>query len=140
MDIVHDVSIVGFGVTEDGQKYWTVRNSWGTHWGEAGFFRVCRGVNNIAIESDCAWVTPKDTWTEGKMYYPTAAEKSSKLNDKTVYPFPQPVFSGSNNATEEDTFLPKVMDGCRVPVAHFDGPQIKNTPHAWDIYKASDLP
>lgn len=92
MDIVHDVSIVGYGV-EDGNKYWLVRNSWGTHWGESGFFRVCRGVNNIAIESDCAWATPKDTWTTPVWHITTEDEKNDKKNDQTVYPFPQPEYA-----------------------------------------------
>jgi len=34
-------------------------------WGEEGFFRVVRGVNNLGIEADCSWAVPKDTWTEG---------------------------------------------------------------------------
>lgn len=88
MDIVHDVSIVGYGVTEEGQKYWTVRNSWGTHWGENGFFRVCRGKNNLNIESACSWVVPKDTWSAAETHKTTDEEQNSKLNDKTVYEFP----------------------------------------------------
>ena len=73
-NIVHDISIVGFGV-QDGKKYWTVRNSWGTHFGEDGFVRVIRGINNIAIETDCAWATIKDTWTEDKRHKLTLSEK-----------------------------------------------------------------
>mmetsp|Transcript_9038 Transcript_9038/g.22919 ORF Transcript_9038/g.22919 Transcript_9038/m.22919 type:complete len:167 (-) Transcript_9038:179-679(-) len=54
----HDVELVGFGVDGD-VPYWIGRNSWGTSWGDGGWFKLCRGTNNLGIESEgCAWVTP----------------------------------------------------------------------------------
>ncbi|KAF0687342.1 Aste57867_20909 [Aphanomyces stellatus] len=54
----HDVEIVGYGQDEDGVKYWRARNSWGTYWGEVGFFKIVRGENNLVIESDCHAMEP----------------------------------------------------------------------------------
>nr|POE64111.1 vignain [Quercus suber] len=42
--IDHGVTAVGYGVTNDGSKYWLVKNSWGTQWGEEGNIRVQRDV------------------------------------------------------------------------------------------------
>ncbi|XP_002734398.2 tubulointerstitial nephritis antigen-like [Saccoglossus kowalevskii] len=46
----HSVKLLGWGV-ENGIKYWLGANSWGTKWGEDGYFKILRGENECNIES-----------------------------------------------------------------------------------------
>lgn len=46
----HAVLLIGYG-EEDGKTYWLAQNSWGSDWGEHGYFRMVRGQDESGCES-----------------------------------------------------------------------------------------
>lgn len=127
--IDHDISVVGYGVDSAGTKFWTVRNSWGSAWGEDGFFRLIRGINNIQIEHDCAWATPVDTWTNDKRHTLTEAEK---LDTRKGY-------ADDLVAKSEEKFMaPKSK--CRKPTTMKEEDMKFEDVPSWELLKGSAMP
>ncbi|CAO2147667.1 unnamed protein product [Urochloa humidicola] len=48
-NINHGMTAVGYGTTENGTKYWLLKNAWGTNWGEDGYMRLERGTNACGV-------------------------------------------------------------------------------------------
>jgi len=46
----HAVLLVGYGM-DGSSPYWTMQNSWGNDWGEDGYFRMARGIDESSCES-----------------------------------------------------------------------------------------
>jgi cathepsin B len=67
----HAVEIVGWG-EENGKKYWQIKNSWGTEWGNNGYFKMIRGINNCFIEDNCIGMMPD-------FFYPTNYIKNQDI-------------------------------------------------------------
>lgn len=49
----HAVKVIGFGFdAESKSDYWLIANSWSKNWGDGGFFKIAKGVNECSIESE----------------------------------------------------------------------------------------
>jgi len=53
----HAVRVIGWG-TEKGTPYWLVANTWGTDWGDKGFFKIIRGKNECGFEDRMTAAVP----------------------------------------------------------------------------------
>jgi len=50
----HYVTLVGYG-TEGGNAYWKLKNSWGSRWGDNGYARILRGINQCGVGQDLTY-------------------------------------------------------------------------------------
>ncbi|KAL0207233.1 hypothetical protein P9112_011861 [Eukaryota sp. TZLM1-RC] len=57
VEVTHAVTLTGYGV-ENGMKYWEIQNSWGSEWGDSGYFKLVRGIDNLGIESMAETMDP----------------------------------------------------------------------------------
>ncbi|TVU07259.1 hypothetical protein EJB05_47307, partial [Eragrostis curvula] len=45
-ELDHGIAAIGYGIESDGTKYWILKNSWGTTWGEKGFLRMEKDISD----------------------------------------------------------------------------------------------
>ncbi|KAH7648718.1 secreted papain like protease [Cryptosporidium bovis] len=84
----HAMVITGWGwETKNNEKipYWIVQNSWGEGWGEKGYCRIIRGINELSIEH--AAVRASVTFYDTEKLYKES--DITELHDQSVFEYIQ---------------------------------------------------
>jgi cathepsin B len=72
----HAIEITGWGV-QNNIPYWQIKNSWGSDWGDDGFFKIIRGYNECKIEENIFSVVPDFFYDENNL---TTKEIRKEIN------------------------------------------------------------
>lgn len=67
----HAVLLVGYGTDNHGRDYYIIKNSWGTSWGDHGYFKLPRNENNycgIATDSYVPYTSSYPSFTSISTY------------------------------------------------------------------------
>lgn len=84
----HAVALVGYGVKEE-IPYWKLQNSWGSKWGDHGYFYMRSGINLCWIESSglvTAIMDTSDSSTTTPAPSTTITEQTTTSQSTTMEP------------------------------------------------------
>ncbi|KAI6190995.1 Cathepsin B-like isoform X1 [Aphelenchoides bicaudatus] len=125
---IHHVKITGWGVTNDGVKYWSGINSFGGNsWGENGAFKFLRGTNECGIEANVIeGLTSDPHQNPTPKPRPTACPTKHPVKITTTKSNPPPVRKTTKvaNNTFSARLLPTPTTGsvsCQNLIAYYKG-------------------
>lgn len=99
----HAVALVGFGV-KNGTPFWKLQNSWGSNWGDDGYFYMKSGINLCEIEN--YRIAAADVLVSVSKATTSPVTSATSPQPKTLPSTAQPTTTTAQSSTASTTMQP----------------------------------